>query len=123
MSKESIMRQESKFSLAVILIGLLLQGLAWIWVDAPQDIRVLLTIFSLLPVLFAIILQGVESQGIRAWWPSFLAFLGNNSLLVIMTILSTGILVVLPIVGINSYLSEIAISCATVLLAISLFTL
>src|SRR5688500_15235033 len=110
------MRKESLFSLIVILIGLLFQGVAWIWVDASKDIRVLLTILSLLPVLFAIILQGVEVQGVKAWWSSFWAFLANNSLLVVMVILSTGVLIVLPIVGISSYLAELAITFATVLL-------
>lgn len=116
------MRRENLFSLFAVLLGLALQGAAWIWADVPQDFRVLLTILSLLPILLAMMLQGIESQGVRAWLASFRTFLQVNSSLLIMAILSLGVLVV-TLIGARSYLADVAVSGATVLLTISVFTL
>ena len=117
------MKRESWFSLLSVLIGLALQGAAWIWDDAPQNLRVLLTVLSLLPSFVVMLLQGVESQGVRAWFTSFVTFLRVNSPLAIMTLLSVGVLIVLPKVSSGSYLTEMSVSAAIVLLTVSVFNL
>lgn len=117
------MQRERAITLFAILIGLLLQGAAWVLSDAPQDVRVLLTILSLLPIMLAIALQGIESQGVRARLSSLGTFLRINGSLVFLAFLSIGVLIVLGRAGNDSYLTEVAVSLATVLLAISLFTL
>ncbi len=117
------MKRESWFSLLSILIGLALQGAAWIWDNAPQDVRILLTILSLLPSIVALLLQGAQSQGLRAWSSAFITFLRANSSLAIIALLSTGVLIVLPRIPGASYLSEVSMSIAVVLLSVSVFTL
>lgn len=116
-------KRESWFSLVSIIIGLALQGAAWIWDNAPQDVRILLIILSLLPSIAALLLQGAQSQGLRAWFSTFITFLRANSSLAIIALLSAGVLVVLPRIPGASYLSEVSMSIAVVLFAVSVFTL
>jgi len=116
------MKRESWLSLVLVVVGLALQGAAWIWDSASQDVRVALTILSLLPGLAALVFQGTQSQGLRTWFPTFIAFLRANLPLSIVVLLSLGMLVVLPLIPATSYLGEVAMSIAVVLFSVSVFT-
>jgi hypothetical protein len=121
--KSRDMKKENWFSLVLVIIGLAFQGVAWIWDSVSQDLRVVLTILSLLPGLVALIFQGVQSQGMRAWFPTLIVFLRANIPLIIVVLLSLGALTVLPLIVAASYLEDVAMSISVVLFSVSIFSL
>ena len=77
-------------------MGLALQGAAWVLPSAPQEVRVSLSVLSILLVIFS---QGSRYEGLRAWLVSFTTLLTANYPLVIAAILSGAVIVGLSSTG------------------------
>lgn len=122
------MSKENMFSLILYMVTAIVQGVAWVSPDIPQNTRILWVILSLLLPLLAVVVQGASSQGIRAWLSSTAAFLRMNYPLAFLAGFSLLVLVFIPYVNgraitDKAFLSDTAMSVAVVLFTISLFTL
>ena len=90
------MQRENNSALIGTIVGLALQGAAWVLPSAPQEVRVSLSVLSILLVIFS---QGSRYEGLRAWLVSFTTLLTANYPLVIAAILSGAVIVGLSSTG------------------------
>jgi hypothetical protein len=90
------MRKENNGSLVFVVIGLALQGAAWLWPNAPIEVRAALSIFSVLLVIFV---QVGRYEEVRAWFTLFKNLWVANYPLIVAAVFAGAGIIALSTIG------------------------